>query len=195
MICWEFLFFDLTALATTDREVDYVLSEEQEKFFAANPAAFGILKALHRGVNPHSLAGHWKLNSQKFFRVLRKLEKLGLLDVLPGNEVRMKITGNIRYQHQGPLAKVILRPHVMQFLDHIDKVLKNKDVCLHSAEVELSEAHIAEFVEEIHALGRKYRARAFRDKSLLPTEKLRFVRWLFAFAPYQTDWRQYPLKD
>lgn len=188
-------FFDLAALAKKDEEVDYVLTLDQEKFFAANPDYFGIFRSLHRGIAPATIAQHWKLSAQKFFRVLRKLEKLELLEVLPENRVQMKVTGNLRYQHQGPLARKILRPQISQFLDHIDVVLKNKDVCMHSAEVELSKAYIAEFVAEIHALGAKYRARASREKNLVSPDKLQSVRWLFAFAPYETNWQQYELKD
>lgn len=190
----EISFFDLAALSQQDKEVDYVLTSEQEKFFAENPAYFGILRSLHRGVSSEEIAKQWDLNSQRLFRVLRQLEKLGLLDVLPKNQVHMKTAGNLRFQHQGPLARKILRPQIDQFLDHVDVVLKNKDVCMHSVEVELSKEHIAELVEEIHALGAKYRARAFRDKSLLPPERLQSVRWLYAFAPYQTNWQQYKLE-
>jgi transcriptional regulator with XRE-family HTH domain len=186
-------FFDLTALANQEQEVDYVLSLEQEKYFAANPAMFGIFRSLHRGVKPSEIAKIWNLNSARLFQLLRKLEKLEVLEVLPGNKARMKVVGNIRFQHQGPLARKILRPQINQFLDHVDIVLKNEDVCMHSAEVELSAAHIAELVEEIHALGAKYRARALRDKNLLPSHKLQSVRWLYAFAPYETNWLQYEL--
>lgn len=188
-------FFDLAALSNQEQELDYVLTAEQEKFFAANPAFFGILRSLHRGMSPDVLAKQWHLNSQRLFRVLRKLEELNLLEVLPHNQIRMKIVGNIRFQHQGPLARKILRPQILQFLDHVDTVLKNEDVCMHSAEVELSEKHIADLVEEIHALGAKYRARALRDKNLLSSDKLQSVRWLYAFAPYQTNWQQYELKE
>lgn len=188
-------FFDVAALARQDQEVDYVLSEGQEKFFAANPAAFGILRSLHRGLRPSAIAEQWRLSPERLFRLLRKLEKFALLDVLPGNQVRLKVVGNIRSQHQGPLSRVILRPQIIQFLDHVDIVLKNRDVCMHSAEVELSRKHISELVQEIHALGAKYRARALRDKSLLSAEKLQSARWLLAFAPYQTNWQQYELKD
>lgn len=188
-------FFDLAALSNQEQELDYVLTTEQEKFFAANPAYFGILRSLHRGVSPDSLAKQWGLTSQRLFQILRKLEKLNLLEVHPRNQIRMKIVGNIRFQHQGPLARKIMRPQILQFLDHVDVVLKNKDVCMHSAEVELSVKHISDLVEEIHALGAKYRARALRDKSLLSSDKIQSVRWLFAFAPYQTKWQQYELKD
>lgn len=191
----EISFFDLAALANQDLEVEYFLTLEQEKFFATHPAYFGILRSLHRGVSPNALAEEWKLKPDRLFRLLRKLEKLDLLEILPENQIRMKVIGNIRFQHQGPLALAILRPQTLQFLDHVDVVLKNDDVCLHSAEVELSKAHISELVEEIHALGSKYRARAFRDKNLLSSDKLQSVRWLYAFAPYQTNWHQYELKD
>ncbi len=188
-------FFDLAALSNQDQELDYILSEEQEQFFAANPAYFGILRSLHRGLSPDTLAKQWRLTSQRLFRVLRKLEKLNLLEALPQNKIRMKVVGNLRFRHQGPLARQILRPQILQFLDHVDVVLKNDDVCMHSAEVELSEKHILDLVEEIHALGAKYRARALRDKNLLSSDKLQSVRWLYAFAPYETNWQQYALKD
>lgn len=192
--CVGISFYDLASLANQDQEIDYVLTNEQEKFFATNPAFFGILRSLHRGTNPKAVAERWQLTSQKFFRVLRKLEQFDLLEVLPRNQVRMKVAGNIRFQHQGPLARAILRPQILQFLDHVDVVLKNDDVCMHSAEVELSQKHIAELVEEIHALGAKYRARALRDKNLLSSDKIQSVRWLYAFAPYQTNWQQYEVK-
>jgi AraC-like DNA-binding protein len=188
-------FFDLAALANQDHEVDYLLSTEQEKVFAAKPALFGIFRSLHRGISPKAVAGDWNLSPQELFRVLRKLEKLNLLEVLPQNQIRLKVIGNIRFQHQGPLARAILRPQNLQFLDHVDAVLKNDDVCMHSAEVELSKTHISELVDEIHALGAKYRARALRDKNLLSSDKLQSVRWLYAFAPYQTNWQQYKLED
>ena len=189
----EISFFDLAALARKDEEVDYVLTREQELFFSKSPALFGIFKQLQRGILPRTIAENWGLNSPKLHGVLRSLEKQKLLEVLPHDRVRMKVRGNIRYGHQGTLAKAILRPQIEQFLNHVDTVMQEDDVCMHSAELELSHAHIDEFVEEIHSIGAKYRARAFRDQSLLPTDKLKSVRWLLGFAPYQTNWRQYKL--
>ena len=186
-------FFDLTALAKEEEEVDYVLSAEQEKIFSKKPALFGFFKELHGGKKPTQLAQIWNLTSAQIFNVLHELERMGLLEVHASERIRLKSRGNIRYSHQGPLAKVIFRPHIDKFLDHIDLVLKNKDVCLHSAEVEISEAHIKEFVAAIHKLGAKYRIQALRDKSLLPSKKLKAVRWLFAFAPYRTNWLEYNL--
>lgn len=187
-------FFDISALAKEDREIDYVLSLDQEKAFAKNPGLFGFLTQLHRGEKPKTLAKVWNLKSAELFKVLRRLEKLDVLEVLENEDVRLKIKGNIRYAHQGPLAKAILRPQISQFLGHIDATLRNKDVCYHSAEVELSENHIKELVAEIHQLGAKYRARAVRDKSLLPSKKRKSIRWLLAFAPFQTNWRQYSME-
>lgn len=186
-------FFDLVSLVKEDEEVDYHLTQEQEIFFSKKPAMFGLFKQLHRGMSLQAIISFWGLSESIFFTALRAIEKQGLIEVQPGNRVRMRVRGHIRYTHRGPLAKTILKPQIGQFLDHVDRVLENDDVCMHTAEVELSDLHIAELVEEIHGLGAKYRARAFRDQSLLPPEKLKSVRWLLAFAPYQTNWRQYPL--
>lgn len=184
-------FLDVASLAKKEVEVDYFLSATQESYFADHPAHFAIFKELYGGTAGVEVIRSWKLSPTLFFKILRKLEKLGLMDVLPGNKIRWRVRGNIRMSHRGPLAKKILRPQINLFLDHIDRVLENDDVCMHSSEIELSPTHIEEFVEEIHALGSKYRARAFRDKSLISKSKLKMVRWLFCFAPYETPWRQY----
>jgi hypothetical protein len=189
----EISFFDLAELAKKGEEVAYVLTPEQELFFSKKPAYFGILKQLHRGHSMKAIAEYWRLDVPKLFHVLRKMEKQNLLDVLPDNGVRVKVRGNIHYQDNGPLARVILRPQILRFLDHLEHSVGRKDTCLHSAELELSESHITEFVHEINQLGAKYRALAVRDKSLLPAKKLKLARWLLALAPYETNWRQYPL--
>lgn len=187
-------FFDLAHLARQEEELDYILTLEQEKVFAAEPALFGVLKLLQRGEVPEKIALRWRLSPSSLFRVLRRLEKLGLIDLLAGEKVRLKFRGNIRCQHQGPFARAILRPQIDLFLDHVDRVLKNKDVCMHSAELELSENSISEMVGEIHAMGAKYRARALRDKSVVPKAQLKSVRWLLSFSPYETDWSHYQLQ-
>lgn len=184
-------FFDIVALAKQEDEVNYFLTSEQENHFASKPAHFAILKELIRGLTAEQIKKTWELEDSRYFKILRSLERLGLVDLLPENKVRIKVRGNIRMAHRGPLAKKILRPQINDFLDHIDVNIDNKDVCMHSAETELSEVHIKEFVTEIHALGAKYRARAFRDRNLLSPKKLKSVRWLFGFAPFQTDWRQW----
>jgi transcriptional regulator with XRE-family HTH domain len=184
-------FLDLAALARKEEEVDHVLTPAQEAYFGERPAHFAIIKALSLGATAEEIRAEFKLTDARFFKVLRALEKLGLLDVLPGSKFRLRVRGNIRWTHRGPLARRILRPQIVSFLDHVDRRLDDDDVCMHSAETEISAAHVAEFVDEIHELGAKYRARAFRDRTLLARGKLKPVRWLFAFAPYRSDWSQY----
>lgn len=184
-------FLEVTALAKKEEEVDHFLTPAQEVYFANNLTHYAIFKELYGGATSDEVMRSWKVSASEIFKILRALEKLELIDVLPENRMRKRVRGNIRMAHRGPLAKKILRPQIIAFLDHVDKVLEDDSVCMHSAEVELAQSHIPEFVEEIHALGAKYRARAFRDKSLLSAKKLKSVRWLFCFAPYQTNWQQY----
>jgi DNA-binding PadR family transcriptional regulator len=184
---------EVAALARTDEEVNYFLTPKQESFFASSPACFGLFKDLYGGCTVKEVARAWHLNPPQMFKILRLLEKQGLLEVLPENKLRFKIRGTIRMTHRGPLAQKVLRPQILTFLDHVDRTLENDDVCMHSAELPLNEAHLNEFVEEIHQLGAKYRAIAFRDKGLFPDKKLKSVRWLLALAPFQTNWKQYRL--
>jgi hypothetical protein len=184
-------FFDLTALAAKPSEEAYRLNEEQERHFASYPGQHAIFRELARGRSPDDVRAEWGLDKRKLYRVLRQLEELKLLEVLPGNKVRMLAKGMIRMDEDGPFARTVLFQQNVDFLQHVQAHVREKEVCYHNVECALTPALVKDMVEEIHALGRKYRIQAQQAAKVGRAAELRNVRWLFAFAGYRTDWTSY----
>lgn len=74
---------DIAAIARDVSHPEYVLNEAQDRHFAANPRHYAIFIDLYRRKPASEVRKYWNLNEHDFFKVLRDLEKLGLLDVLP----------------------------------------------------------------------------------------------------------------
>jgi hypothetical protein len=62
---------------------------------------------------------------------------------------------------------------------------------MQTSEVLLSKEHAASLLNELQEISKKIRAQSFVDETTLPARQKESVRWLFAFAPYETDWRRY----
>lgn len=53
----------------------------------------------------------------------------------------------------------------------------------------MSKKTLNSMVHDIHELGRKYRELSYKEERILREKDLVDVRWLFAFLPYQTNWK------
>lgn len=186
-------FFDVTASAQRSAEEDYFLNSTQDDFFASHPAYYALFIDLYRRENPKRVREHWNLSEKDFFKVLRRLESLELLDVLPGNQFRFRMRGPVRVPKNGKLSRLILKKQSAHFLDRALGQIEETDVILQTSEVLMSAASCERLHADLMELGRKYRGISLQDETLLPKTKLKSVRWLLAFAPYRTDWREFKL--
>jgi len=108
------------------REVSY--SEAQQEYFLRNPLAFSFYWLLvyeRRGVSDaQSISG---VTERDRFSVLRKLDQMQLLELLPGDRIRVPSVEQIRWVGGGPLISKIYREWSQQLL---------RDVARPEAEVE-----------------------------------------------------------
>jgi transcriptional regulator with XRE-family HTH domain len=184
-------FLEIAAIARDFIHNEYILNETQDLFFAKNPHYYSIFISLYRRKPAIVVQKDWKLDDSKFFLLLRKLEKIQLLEVLPNNGFRFLMSGPIRVRPNGEFRKIFYK-HNHQFLDYVQNNLNNnlKDPqpIMQSSEVLLSKKHAADFLQEFQELAKKYRSLAFVDETILPDDQKESVRWLFAYAPYETNW-------
>ncbi len=190
-IC-DFLQISFLEVAMMARELEhseYVLSKEQDKFFAVHVRSYALFIDLYRRKPIVEIMEYWKLNDQKFFKHLRDFEKIGLLEVLPHNRYRFKVSGPIKIPTDGQLIRHFYG-HNLKFLEDVQKSVMQPGVLLQTSEVLISKEHADEFLNEFQTLVKKFRSHAFMDETMLMPNQKKSVRWLFAFSPYQTDWRE-----
>lgn len=189
-IC-DFLQISFLEVAMMARELEhseYVLSKEQDLFFANQVRSYALFIDLYRRKSASEVMEYWKLTDQKFFKHLREFEKIGLLEVLPHNRYRFKVSGPIKIPKDGQLIQHFY-DHNLEFLEYVQKRVMQPEVLLQTSEVFISKDHADEFLNEFQVLVKKFRSHAFMDETMLMENQKKSVRWLFAFSPYETDWR------
>ncbi|MFL5814524.1 MAG: helix-turn-helix domain-containing protein [Bdellovibrionia bacterium] len=184
---------DLAVIARDASHSEYILNEAQDRFFAASPRHYAIFIDLYRRKPASEVKKYWGLNDRTFFNVLRDLEKLELLDVLPKNNYRFKMSGPVRVPKQGKLIKLFFT-HNIEFLEHVQAHADQPECFLQTSEVLLSKEHSGKLLNELKEIAKKVRDQSFVDETTLPARQKESVRWLFAFAPYETDWRKHSPK-
>jgi transcriptional regulator with XRE-family HTH domain len=104
----------------TMREVSY--TEFQQEYFLKNPQAFSFYWLLvyeRRNIEiAQSLSG---INDKDRFSILRKLDQMQLLELLPGDRIRVPSVEQIRWVGGGPLISKIYREWSQQFLRDVAK--------------------------------------------------------------------------
>jgi transcriptional regulator with XRE-family HTH domain len=181
---------DIATIARDVSQSEYVLNADQDRFFAASPRHYAIFIDLYRRKPASEVRKYWNLSEREFFKALRDFETLGLLDVLPKNDYRFKMSGPVRVPKQGKLIK-LFHAHNVEFLEHVQDHADRSEHFMQTSEVLLSKEHAASLLDELQEIAKKIRAQSFIDETTLPERQKESVRWLFAFAPYETDWRRY----
>jgi transcriptional regulator with XRE-family HTH domain len=101
------LGLSLTEIATSVEQVPphFTYSREQEEYFAAKPAYLAFFDHLLRGHSPAQIAKRHGLSKSVTQRLLSRLDRMGLVEWLPEDRVRLRVTGEPRWMVNGPLAR------------------------------------------------------------------------------------------
>lgn len=95
-------------------------TEEQEEYLALNPDALAFFDLLSRGRSVRYIAKEFNLAPKSAERYLSALDKIHLIDWLPGNKVRLRLSGEPVWAKDGPLARRFKSEILSQFLSGQD---------------------------------------------------------------------------
>lgn len=96
---------DLVVLAQKSRRQMETLSLEQEQEIAGDIALLLVTVSVINGFGFGDLQSYYELSEHDCIQKLAKLDRLGLLDLLPGNRIKLRISPNFRWQRNGPIQK------------------------------------------------------------------------------------------
>jgi hypothetical protein len=69
------------------------------------------------GFTYDELLNHYQLDEHTLVRKLAALDRLQLIDLLPGNRIKLRISQNFRWHPRGPIQSYFLDKVVQQFFD------------------------------------------------------------------------------
>ena len=76
---------------------------KQEQALAKGPRAAGRVYLAYSGWQIDDIVAKYEFTRSQVFSLLRKLDGIGVLDLLPGEQVRMKAARNLRLRRRRPI--------------------------------------------------------------------------------------------
>jgi DNA-binding Xre family transcriptional regulator len=161
-----------------------VLSVDQEQALADDSTLLAYFYLLLMGHKVDDIATQYGLDELTEVRILTRLDRLKLIDLFPGNRVRLLVSRRIVWRQDGPIRRQYERQVKAQFLDYR---FKGTDEWLSLETSELSDASIKVLARKLEKLAREFDELADLDLNL-PRKKKSSVGLMLAMRPW-TYWQ------
>lgn len=143
---------EIAKLAEGELSKKFFYSLPQEQEFAKEDGLLAFFDALLKGKTVSQIARHHSLSERSVIFYLSRLEKIGLIEWLPKNKVKLLVAGEPNWIKGGPLSKKfrrkIIDAHMSRYIDDSE----NLKIAVYSLGKESSQRVrllMSEFVEKI----------------------------------------------
>lgn len=173
-------FYDLAKISVDAETGPSVLTVEQEKTLSDNPKLLVFFYLLLNGRTPDSIVSDYKIDEKESLGFLLKLDKLKLIELYPGNKVRLLTQKNIIWRKNGPIRKKYENQIKEEFLNAPFDLIEER---LLFETGKLSDGSQSVMLKKIDRLLIEYNELTEIDKAL-PQKKSRNTGLMIAFRPW-----------
>lgn len=92
------------------------LSLDQEEALASDTHLCLVAVCVRDGWSFNDIVTRYAISEHQCIRLLARLDRLKLIELLPGNRIKVLISRNVRWSQDGPLARFINRDVIGNFL-------------------------------------------------------------------------------
>ena len=171
----------MTSMATVKKPQRLTVAQEQA--LADSPSLFAYFYLLLNGWTHQGICKEHGLSEVASIRRLAALDRLRLIELLPGNRVRLLTDHIILWRRDGPVKRRYEK-EIRQ--DFMNSAFTGDDESLHFEAVELSEYSIKVLQRKISALIRDISELTDLDTTLPPDER-RWMGVVFGYRPWIFD--------
>lgn len=160
------------------REIQY--TQKQQEFLTKDPRAFHLFWLLvYERVSVAKALQALDLNETKAFSILRKLDELRLLKLLPGNRVQVPPLQLIRWAGQGPLIEKIYREWSENMIQRVASPSPPPGAFFMIRYFKMKPKTLADLNEALHELENEFSRRGTQDMRT-GADDLVHLRWIIA---------------
>ncbi len=115
LVDWDWI--DLAEAAkNSEKKLDH-LTEDQEREIARDIELLMVAVSVINGFGFQDLVDHYQLSEAQCIQKLAKLDRLNLIELLPGNRIKLKLSTNFRWNPKGSIQKYFLDVVVQEFFN------------------------------------------------------------------------------
>ena len=106
---------DLLHMYDAERHQITHLTEVQEKELAADNKLLLVAVCVRDGWNYVDILEHYNIDPNECVRFLAKLDRLSMIDLLPKNRIRLRVSQDFRWLHNGPIQRHFQKQVIADF--------------------------------------------------------------------------------
>lgn len=159
---------DLIQLMVSDRESMAQLSWEQEQSICSDLLLLLITVCVINGYAYEDIFDQFQIDRHQCIQKLAILDRLKIIDLLPGNRIKLLIARNFSWIPNGPIQQFFLARIQQDFFNSTFDQDTEQLVVLNGL---LSESSNIEFQKRMRRLGHEFTEKCDEDKSLPISER------------------------
>lgn len=177
--------FELLRRAQEGDERTFALDPATEAALVADPDAHLAWDAMRLGRSPDSVRLHYEHDHAGWFRLLGRLEALGLVERHAEGRIRLLHGGIHNWLPGGPLS-VAHQAHQLRWVEQAFAG-EGRHAVVQAATRVVGPGFFETAGDELRVLAHTWRNRAWRDQVALPPERQSRVRWMLVVGE-APDW-------
>lgn len=159
------------------------LTEEQEQEIVSDDKLLLVAFLAINGWTFEEIITRYRLSETDTIQYLAKLDRIKLIDLLPNNRIRLRISPKFSWRRNGPIQKFFTSHLLEDFLksrfDSQEEIFQFPSGMLSSASCERLNRRINHLIQDFHILNEQ-------DRSLPLTERYGYSLFI-AFRPWRPD--------
>lgn len=174
---------DLLEMQKKVRTAPQYLPAEMEQALAEDPTLFALFIMLVSQMPLDSIREYISLDDSAFYLHLRRIEALGLIELLPENRFHFKVNLPIQWRLNGPLLKAIKNIN-FNYLGLCFDQQQEPDYAVYSISRQMTPTSMREIQHELHRLKEKFEYLAQQDQLFYKQSDLSLYKMLYASGPF-----------
>ena len=159
---------ELVSLMAQEQPQLMQLTLEQEKEIADDFILLMVALSVINGYTFSDLLDHYKLSTTRCIQKLAQLDRLKIIDLLPNNRIKLKVSPNFRWLPNGPIQKFF---HEKVQQDFFNSRFDKDDEKLVVLNALMSKSSNAELQKKMQKLAREFNELMQEDAALPMEEK------------------------
>ncbi len=174
---------DLFQLYEESRQQVTQLTQEQERELVSDTRLLLVAVSVRNRLSFNEIITHYNISETECIRHLARLDRLKIIDLLPNNRIKLRISEDFRWLPNGPIERYFEQQIQAQFLKSGFRLAGQQRLFIFGL---LSEASHQVMMTKLQLLAKEF-AELQRQDALLPLDKKENLGLLLALRPWEFD--------
>lgn len=174
---------DLFQLYEESRQQVTQLTQEQERELVSDTRLLLVAVSVRNRLSFDEIISHYQISETECIRYLARLDRLKIIDLLPNNRIKLRISEDFRWLPNGPIERYFEQQIQAKFLKSAFSLTGQQRLFLFGL---LSEASHQVILTKLQLLAKEF-AELQRQDARLPLDKKENLGLLLALRPWEFD--------